>query len=47
MIRIKNTAHIEFIEISEAMLPEARENPTIEILSEPYELAFDGEGNLF
>lgn len=47
MIRIPDTAHIEYLEISESMLPLARANPNIEILSEPYELPFDAEGNLF
>lgn len=47
MIRIPNTAHIDVIEISEGMLPLAKANPNIEILSEPYELAFDENGNLF
>lgn len=47
MIRIPDTAHIEYIEISEGLIPLARANPHIEILSEPYELPFDEEGNLF
>lgn len=47
MIRIHNTAHIEYIEISEGLLPLAKANPHIEILSEPYELEFDENGNLF
>ena len=47
MIRIPNTAHIEYIEISEGLLPQAQANPNIEILSEPYELDFDENGNLF
>ena len=47
MIRIPDTAHIEFVEISESMLPLAKANPNIEILSEPYDLPFDAEGNLF
>ena len=47
MIRIPNTAHIEYIEISEGMLPLAKANPNIEILSEPYDLPFDENGNLF
>ncbi|MET0017065.1 DUF362 domain-containing protein [Oscillibacter sp.] len=47
MIRIRNTAHIDEIEISEALLPLAKANPNIEILSEPYDLKFDREGNLF
>ena len=47
MIRIPNTAHIGVIEISEGMLPLAEANPNIEILTEPYELSFDENGNLF
>ncbi len=47
MIRIPDTMHIEYIEISEGLLPLAKENPNIEILSEPYDLPFDAEGNLF
>jgi hypothetical protein len=47
VIRIPNTAHIGEIEISEGMLPLARANPNIEILSEPYDLPFDENGNLF
>ena len=47
MIRIPNTAHIDVIEISEGMLPLAKANPNIEILSDPYPLAFDENGNLF
>ena len=47
MIRIPDTAHIEYIEISEGLLPLAKENPNIEILTEPYDLPFDENGNLF
>ena len=47
MIRIPDTMHIEYIEISEGLLPQAQANPNIEILSEPYDLPFDEEGNLF
>ena len=47
LIRIPDTAHIEYIEISEGLLPLARENPRLEILSQPYELTFDENGNLF
>lgn len=46
LIRIPNTAHIEYIEISEGLLPLAQANPAIEILSEPYDLPFDDAGNL-
>lgn len=47
MIRIRDTGQLENIEISEGMLPLARKNPNIEILSEPFELQFDENGNLF
>ncbi len=47
MIRIPNTAHLEYIEISEGMLGLAKNNPQIEILSGPYDLNFDVEGNLW
>ncbi len=47
MIRIPNTAHIEYIEISEGLLPLAKADPRLEILSEPYDLPFDEAGNLF
>lgn len=47
LIRIPNTAHIGEIEISEGLLPLAKANPDIEILTDLYDLPFDGEGNLF
>ncbi len=47
LIRIPSTAHIGEIEISEALLPQAKANPHIEILTEPYDLPFDENGNLF
>ncbi len=47
MIRIPNTAHIGEIEISEGLLPQAKANPNIEILTDLYDLPFDEEGNLF
>lgn len=47
VIRIPDTAHIEYIEISEGLIPEALKNPNIEILSETYDMVFDGNGNLF
>ena len=47
IIRIRDTAHIEEIWISEAMLPEAEANPNIEILEEPKPFAFNEEGNLW
>jgi hypothetical protein len=44
--RIKNTLESHLLEISENLLDGARANPGIDILSEPYELAFNAEGNL-
>jgi len=46
LVRIKDTLHLGEIEISVAMLEEARKHPDIEIISEPYEMEFDEEGNL-
>lgn len=47
MVRIKNTICLGEIEMSENLLNEARANKYLEIISEPYELAFDEYGNLF
>ena len=47
LIRIKNTLQIGEIMISENLLPEARNNPRIDIISAAEELAFDARGNLF
>lgn len=44
IIRIKNTLALSEFEISEAMLPELKEN--MQVLTEPYFLPFDDEGNL-
>jgi len=47
IIRIKNTLKLEEIQVSENLLDEAKKNPRIEILSDPKEMAFDENGNLF
>lgn len=47
LIRIPDTAHIEYLEVSEGMLPLVRQNPKLEIVSEAYDLPFDELGNLF
>jgi hypothetical protein len=47
LIRIPDTAHLEYLEVSEGLLPQVRANPRLEILSEPYEFPFDERGNLF
>jgi len=46
IVRIKNSAHIEEILISEALVEEAKAHPKMRILEEPRELVFDTEGNL-
>ncbi len=45
IIRIKNTLALSEMEVSTAMLPELKEN--MRVLSEPYDLPFDEQGNLF
>lgn len=47
LVRIRDTLHLGEIEISETLLEEARRHPDIEILTEPYELPFNKEGDLF
>jgi len=47
IVRIANTSHLAEIEISEALMEEALENPDIEIVQEPRFLSFDAHGNLF
>ena len=47
VMRIKDTMHLEEIEISEAMLMEAKKNPNIEILSDLYDWKFDKHDNLW
>ncbi len=47
IVRIRNTLSLSEFEISEALIPEAKKKDTFEILSEPYELPFNEEGNLW
>lgn len=47
MVRIKDTLHLGEIEISEALLEEAKKNAEIEIIQELKPLKFDENGNLF
>ena len=47
MVRIRDTLHISEIQISEALLEEAENHPSIEIIGSPQELIFDENGNLF
>lgn len=46
IVRIKNSSHVDEIWISEALLPEARDNPRVEILEAPVPLPFGPDGNL-
>lgn len=46
VIRIQNTMKMEYIEISESLLEDARKNPAIEICSEAAPLPFDAQDNL-
>ncbi len=47
MIRIKNTLELEYIYISDNLVELARQDPTLEIVSEPQELVFNENGDLF
>jgi len=47
IIRIADSFHTAEIFISEVLIPEARSNPRLQILSEPEEWAFNPEGNLW
>ena len=47
IIRIKNTMEVGEIEVSETLLDAVKADPSMEILSEPYEFQFDENGNLF
>jgi len=44
IVHIKDTLHMEYIEVSEAYLEELKNNPEVEILSEPEEMKFDEQG---
>ena len=47
IIRVRDTAHLEYIEISEALVAKARENDRIEILDDGHDWGFDENGNLW
>ena len=46
VVRIKNTLELSTIEISTALLPEAKANPRIEIVGEPKAMEFTTDGRL-
>lgn len=45
VVRIPNTLHLEHLYVSESLLPEIERNPSIEILSQPVAMEFDGTGH--
>ena len=46
VVYIQDTLHLEHILISEAMLPDALENPRLEVLRSAQPLVFDSSGNM-
>ena len=46
-VRIKNTNHLEIVEVSEAYAEELRQRSDLEILGQPRPMKFDDEDNLF
>ena len=46
IVRIKNTLHLDELEVSEIYAQEVRERPDLEILEGPNPVIFDGESNL-
>ncbi|HWR28694.1 MAG TPA: lactate racemase domain-containing protein [Negativicutes bacterium] len=47
LVRIKNTLQLGELMISESLLEEARAMPNVTILSDPFELKFNEQGNLW
>ncbi len=47
VMRIRNTLCMEELSVSENLLDAVRDHPDMRILSEPFDLEFDGDGNLF
>ena len=46
IVRIRDTLTLGEIEVSEALLDEVQAHAGLEILSEPFEMAFDADGRL-
>jgi hypothetical protein len=46
IVRIANTSRLDVLAVSEALLPAARADPSLEVLEEPREMAFDRDGSL-
>jgi hypothetical protein len=47
LVRFKNTLRLDVLEVSENLREEVEKNPNLEVISDPYDLTFDEEGNLF
>lgn len=47
IVRIRNTLSLSEIEVSESLIAEIEHDSRFEIISEPYDLEFTDEGNLF
>ncbi|MDQ3702157.1 MAG: nickel-dependent lactate racemase [Chloroflexota bacterium] len=46
LVRVHSTLRLEELYVSEALLPEVTDNPTLEILAPPAALTFDDDGHL-
>jgi hypothetical protein len=46
IVRIKNTLHLDEVEVSEIYGKEVRQRPDLEILEGPSPMTFDKDGNL-
>lgn len=46
LVWIRNTLMLDDLLISESLLPEAKQHPNLDILGEPFEMSFGGDGNL-
>lgn len=47
LVRIKNTVAVKEIEVSENLLPEVLASDYMRVISDPYDLQFSADGNLF
>jgi len=45
--RIRNTALVDELWVSESMLSEVKRNPQLDLIAEPMPFPFDDRGNLF
>lgn len=46
LVRVRNTLHIDELEVSESLLAELRSRPEVEVISSPQTMRFDAEGKL-